>query len=45
MDDMQSFDIAHLGAVELLTPAFEESLSFFTDLLAMREIARIGESA
>ncbi|MGO2111228.1 MAG: VOC family protein [Pseudoclavibacter sp.] len=39
------FEIAHLGAVELFTPKFEESLHFFRDLLAMREVARIGDSA
>ncbi|MDX2378025.1 hypothetical protein M4I32_14615 [Microbacterium sp. LRZ72] len=41
----ENFDIAHLGAVELFTPKFEESLWFFRDLLAMREVARIGDSA
>ena len=41
----ENFDIAHLGAVELFTPKFEESLWFFRDLLAMREVARIGNSA
>jgi catechol 2,3-dioxygenase len=33
-------DIAHLSTVELYTPTFEESLWFFTDLLAMREVGR-----
>jgi catechol 2,3-dioxygenase-like lactoylglutathione lyase family enzyme len=37
-------DVAHLGHVELLTPEFEKSLWFFTDLLAMREVARDGDS-
>jgi catechol 2,3-dioxygenase len=37
-------DVAHLGHVELLTPEFEKSLWFFTDLLAMREVARNGDS-
>lgn len=41
----ENFDTAHLGAVELFTPKFEESLWFFRDLLAMREVARIGDSA
>ena len=39
MTDYTSFDIAHLGNVELLTPTFEESLWFFRDLLAMRVVA------
>lgn len=33
-----SFDIAHLGSVELLTPTFDESRWFFEDLLAMRAV-------
>src|SRR6476661_6843155 len=37
-------DVAHLGHVELLTPEFEKSLWFFRDLLAMREVAREGDS-
>lgn len=41
----ENFDIAHLGSVELFTPKFEESLAFFKDLLAMREVERIGNSA
>lgn len=41
----ENFDLAHMGAVELFTPKFEESLHFFRDLLAMREVARIGDSA
>jgi catechol 2,3-dioxygenase len=41
----ENFDLAHLGAVELFTPKFEESLHFFRDLLAMREVERIGDSA
>lgn len=45
MAEMENFDLSHVGAVELYTPKFEESLWFFTDLLAMREIARIGDSA
>ncbi|MFZ3454038.1 VOC family protein [Arthrobacter sp. 7Tela_A1] len=38
-------DIAHVGFVELYTPDFEGSLWFFTELLAMREVAREGDSA
>ncbi|WP_210604522.1 VOC family protein [Brevibacterium oceani] len=45
MTNYENFDVSHLGAVELFTPVFDESLSFFTDLLAMREVARIGDSA
>ncbi|WP_129358244.1 VOC family protein [Rothia uropygioeca] len=45
MAEMENFDLSHVGAVELLTPKFEESLWFFRDLLAMRVIARIGDSA
>ncbi|UQN30432.1 VOC family protein [Brachybacterium kimchii] len=45
MTSTENFDLSHLGAVELLTPDFEGSLHFFRDLLAMREVARIGDSA
>ncbi|GAB3616758.1 catechol 2,3-dioxygenase [Okibacterium endophyticum] len=45
MTDPQSFDIAHLGHVELFTPDFEKSLWFFKDLLAMREVAHEGDSS
>src|ERR1051325_5720166 len=45
MATRENFDLAHLGGVELFTPKFEESLHFFRDLLAMREVARIGDSA
>jgi len=38
-------DVAHLGHVELLTPAFDESLWFFTEVLGMEEVGRRGESA
>lgn len=38
-------DVAHLGYVELLTPTFEESLDFFARILAMRVVARDGDSA
>lgn len=37
-------DIAHLGHVELLTPTLNESASFFTDILGMQEVDRIGDS-
>ena len=42
MTDHTSFDVAHLGNVELLTPKFDESLWFFRDLLAMRVVAEAG---
>lgn len=44
MATTENFDLAHLGGVELFTPAFEESLWFFRDLLAMKEVARHGSS-
>ncbi|HWH93666.1 MAG TPA: VOC family protein [Baekduia sp.] len=37
-------EVAHLGHVELLTPAPDESLRFFEDLLGMEVVAREGES-
>jgi catechol 2,3-dioxygenase len=45
MADPENFDIAHLGGIELFTPEFEQSLWFFRDLLSMREVARVGNSA
>jgi catechol 2,3-dioxygenase len=45
MASIENFDLAHLGAVELYTPKFEESLHFFRDICAMREVARVGDSA
>jgi catechol 2,3-dioxygenase len=44
MTEFTSFDVAHLGNVELLTPTFEKSLWFFRDLLAMRVVAESGEA-
>lgn len=44
MTEYTSFDVAHVGNVELLTPTFDESLWFFRDLLAMRVVAETGES-
>ncbi len=44
MTEHTSFDVAHLGNVELLTPAFDKSLWFFRDLLAMRVVAETGEA-
>ena len=39
------FDIAHVGHVELLTPKFEESHRFFTDIMGMQEVKQIGNSS
>jgi catechol 2,3-dioxygenase len=38
------YDVAHLGRVELLTPAFDASLRFFVDVLGLDEVARDGDS-
>ncbi len=38
-------DVAHIGHVELLTPAFDESLAFFTDVLGMLVEGEAGGSA
>jgi catechol 2,3-dioxygenase len=40
----RSRDLAHVGPVELYTPTFEESLWFFTDVMAMDETGRAGDS-
>jgi len=37
-------DIAHVGHVELLTPAFDESLAFFTRVMGLHEAGRLGDS-
>jgi len=37
-------DIAHLGHVELLTPKPAESLTFFTSIVGLQEVARHGDS-
>ena len=44
MDEDHSFDIAHLGHLEVLTPKPEESLIFFRDILGMTESGRKGDS-
>ena len=41
---IRSFDLAHLGHVELLTPKPEESLGFFVNVMGMTETARKGDS-
>ncbi len=38
-------DVAHLGHVELLTPRFDDSLRFFTEVMGMTESGREGGSA
>jgi catechol 2,3-dioxygenase len=43
-EDEPIMDVAHLGHVELLTPAFEESRRFFVDVLGMTESGRRGDS-
>ncbi len=37
-------DIAHLGHVEILTPSIEASLRFFTGLMGLFEVGRVGNS-
>jgi catechol 2,3-dioxygenase len=37
-------DIAHVSAVEIFTPTLADSVAFFTDVLAMEEVARRGDS-
>jgi catechol 2,3-dioxygenase len=41
---IRSFDLAHLGHVELLTPKPEQSLRFFIDVMGMTESGRQGAS-
>lgn len=41
---VRSFDLAHLAHVELLTPAPDESLHFFRDIMGMTESGRRGDS-
>ena len=38
-------DIAHLGAVELLSPAFDRTLWYFRDLLGMEVVHAANRSA
>src|SRR5699024_12049627 len=45
MAELENFDLAHISAVEILTPTFDESLRFFNEMLGMREVERIGNSA
>ncbi|NIZ09572.1 VOC family protein [Pseudooceanicola sp. HF7] len=40
-----SFDIVHLGHVEMLTDKFDESLDFFTRVYGLKVSAREGDSA
>ena len=41
---IRSFDLAHLGHVELLTPKPQESLNFFVNVMGMTESGRQGQS-
>jgi catechol 2,3-dioxygenase len=41
---LRSFDLAHLGHVELLTPKPDESRRFFVDVMGMTESGRKGAS-
>jgi len=41
---IRSFDLAHLGHIELLTPKPDESLRFFVDVMGMTESGRHGDS-
>jgi catechol 2,3-dioxygenase len=41
---LRSFDLAHLGHVELLTPKPDESLHFFTNVVGLTESGRRGDS-
>ncbi|HEX2154108.1 MAG TPA: VOC family protein [Acidimicrobiia bacterium] len=40
-----NLDISHVGYVELFTPAFEESLRFFIDILSMDTIESASDTA
>jgi len=40
-----SFDVAHLGHVELLSDKFDESLAFFTDVYGLKLTAQDADSA
>ena len=40
-----SFDVAHLGHVEMLTNRFEDSLDFFTRVYGLKPSAQDGQSA
>jgi catechol 2,3-dioxygenase len=37
-------DIAHIGPVEMFTPTLEASRDFFVNSMALREVAREGDS-
>jgi catechol 2,3-dioxygenase len=41
---IRSFDLAHLGHVELLTPKPQESLNFFVNVMGMTESGREAQS-
>jgi catechol 2,3-dioxygenase len=41
---LRSFDLAHLGHIEILTPRPDDSLRFFVDVMGMTESGRHGDS-
>ena len=41
---LRSFDVAHLGHLEILTPKPEDSLHFFVNVMGMTESGREGDS-
>jgi catechol 2,3-dioxygenase len=45
LDGLIWHDVAHLGAIELLTPRFDDSLWFFKDVLGMEIVHADGRSA
>lgn len=45
MAELENSDLGYISAVENLTPTFDESLRLFNEMLAMREVERIGNSA
>src|SRR5688572_8035048 len=44
MTDEPNMDIAHLGHLELLTPAFDKSARFFIDVMGMTQSGEKGDS-
>lgn len=43
-DGARCRDLAHVGSVELFTPAPADSLAFFVDILAMEQVGERGDS-
>lgn len=44
MSTFLQHEVAHLGHVELLTPQFDRSLWFFTEVLGLTECGQVGDS-